>query len=116
KMRSALIRESKFMLLFEIGILLALIVLNGLFSMSELAIVSARRSKLKALIDEGRTGATRALALASEPGRFLSTVQIGITLIGILVGAVSGARFGEALAQWLTATLGLSYAASEAAG
>src|SRR5689334_14089438 len=98
--------ESKRMPVLEIGILLALIVLNGLFAMSELAVVSARRSKLKALVDEGRTGAGRALALASEPGRFLSTVQIGITLIGILVGAVSGARFSEGLAQWL-ATLGL---------
>ena len=107
--------ESERMPLVEIGILLALIVLNGLLSMSELAIVSARRSKLKALVDEGRTGAERALRLASEPGRFLSTVQIGITLVGVLVGAVSGAQFGERLAHWLT-TLGMSYGASEAVG
>jgi len=101
--------------LVEIGILIALVVLNGLLSMSELAVVSARRTKLKALVDEGRTGAGRALALASEPGRFLSTVQIGITLVGVLVGAVSGAQFGERLAQWLM-TLGLSFAAAETIG
>lgn len=101
--------------LVEIGILVALVVLNGLLSMSELAVVSARRSKLKALHDEGRVGAGSALALASEPGRFLSTVQIGITLVGVLTGAVSGAQLGEHLAQWLT-TLGLSYAAAEAIG
>jgi putative hemolysin len=101
--------------LLEIGILLALVVINGVFAMSELAVVSSRRSKLKALMDEGRAGASSALALASEPGRFLSTVQIGITLVGVLVGAVSGARFGERLATWLT-DLGVSYALAEAIG
>ena len=114
-MRCSPVSESNRMPFLEIGILLALVVLNGLFAMSELAIVSARRSKLKALAEEGRAGAARALALATEPGRFLSTVQIGITLVGILVGAVSGARLSERVAQWLTA-FGLSNAASEAIG
>jgi putative hemolysin len=89
--------------LVEIAVLIALVILNGLLAMSELAVVSARRSKLKALVDEERSGARRALALASEPGRFLSTVQIGITLVGVLAGAVSGASLGEQLSRWLMA-------------
>ncbi|MBI1213119.1 MAG: DUF21 domain-containing protein [Alphaproteobacteria bacterium] len=101
--------------LVEIGIFLSLLILNGVFAMSELAVVSSRRSKLKSLAESGRSGASNALALASEPGRFLSTIQIGITLVGILVGAVSGAQFGERLAQWL-ASLGISYAVAHAAG
>lgn len=72
--------------------------LNGVFSLSELALVSARKSRLRALADERRSGAKAALALAEEPGRFLSTVQIGITLIGILSGVVSGAALGDRLA------------------
>ena len=68
--------------MLEIAIVLLLVVLNGVFALSELAIVSARRSRLKALAAEGRRGANRALALASDPGRFLSTVQIGITAVG----------------------------------
>ena len=67
----------------RIVIVIALILLNGLFALAELAIVSARHSRLKALAASGRNGANRALTLASDPGRFLSAVQIGITLIGI---------------------------------
>lgn len=67
--------------------------------MSELAIVSAREARLKALIKSGSGGAKIALRLAADPGRFLSTVQIGITLIGILTGALSGARLGTPVAQ-----------------
>jgi len=78
----------------DLLVLLALIALNGLFAMSELAIVSARPAKLKAMAKQGRRGAQTALDLAEEPGRFLSAVQIGITLIGILAGAFSGARLG----------------------
>lgn len=114
-MRRNAANESNCMPLLEIGILVALVVVNGVLAMSELAVVSARRSKLKALVDEGRSGASSALSLASEPGRFLSTIQIGITLVGILVGAVSGAQFGERLAQWLTA-LGVSYSIAETVG
>lgn len=75
----------------------ALILLNGVFALSELAIVSSRKARLRALVDKGRTGARAALALAENPGRFLSTVQIGITLVGILAGAVSGAALSESL-------------------
>jgi putative hemolysin len=79
----------------EILIALALVALNGLFALSELAVVSARRSKLKSLVEAGRPGAAAALALSEDPGRFLSTVQIGITLVGILAGAFSGAALSQ---------------------
>ena len=71
-----------------------LILLNGLFSMSELAIVSARSSRLRVSADKGSRAARAALDLAADPGKFLSTVQIGITLIGIISGAYSGASLG----------------------
>lgn len=87
----------------EILILLALTVVNGLLAMSELAIVSARPSRLKVMLDQGRSGARPALALRENPGRFLSSVQIGITLVGILSGAVSGATLGTRLALYLQA-------------
>lgn len=90
----------------DLVLILALIALNGVLSMSELAIVSSREARLKALAREGSGGAQCALDLASEPGRFLSTVQTGITLIGILAGAFSGARLGEPVAQRL-ALLGI---------
>ena len=85
----------------DLVLILALIALNGLLSMSELAIVSAREARLKAMAKSGSKGARSALDLAAEPGRFLSTVQIGITLIGILAGAYSGASLGEPVAQRL---------------
>ena len=75
-------------------IILALIALNGVFAMSELAIVSARSARLQAMADAGSTGAAAALRLGRDPGKFLSTVQIGITLIGIIAGAYSGASLG----------------------
>lgn len=78
-----------------------LILLNGLFALSELAVVSARHPRLKALAASGRHGAESALALASDPGKFLSAVQIGITLIGIINGAYSGEAFGTQAAQAL---------------
>ena len=83
--------------MIEIVVAVVLILLNGVFALSELAIVSSRRVRLKAMVDQGRPGAQAALALAEEPGRFLSTVQIGITLIGILAGAFSGAGLAERL-------------------
>ncbi len=86
----------------EILVLLALIVLNGVLSMSELAIVSARPARLRPLETKSR-GARMALRLAENPGRFLSTVQIGITAVGILSGALAGDTLGERLAAWLTA-------------
>ncbi len=78
----------------DIAIILALVLLNGLLSMSELAIVSARRPRLEAMDRRGSKGARAAIELAAEPGRFLSTVQIGITLVGIVAGAYSGAALG----------------------
>ena len=85
----------------DLVLIFALIGLNGVFAMSELAIVSSREARLKALAKSGSAGAQCALALAADPGRFLSTVQIGITLIGILAGAYSGASLGEPVAQRL---------------
>lgn len=86
----------------EIFIIVILILLNGLFAMSEVALISARKSRLKAQAAQGSRSAKLALRLAEDPDRFLSTVQIGITLIGILTGIYSGAtladRFGEILA------------------
>lgn len=75
-------------------IILALIFLNGVFAMSELAIVSARTARLETMAKEGSKGARTAIRLGQDPGKFLSTVQIGITLIGILAGAYSGASLG----------------------
>jgi putative hemolysin len=85
----------------ELLIVVALILLNGLFALSELAVVSSRIPRLKAMIVAGTRGARRALALASDPGRFLSAVQIGITLIGIVNGAFSGEAFGADAAATL---------------
>ena len=91
----------------DVVIILFLVMLNGLFSMAELAIVSSRRPRLKAMAKNGRRGAQVALDLAADPGRFLSTVQIGITLIGILAGAYSGSSLGGPVGERL-ARFGLS--------
>jgi putative hemolysin len=99
----------------ELAIAVILIVLNGVFALSELAIVSARRPRLKTLADNGRVGAAKALALAESPGRFLSTVQIGITLVGILAGAFSGAALGERVTDVFLAR-GMPEWAAEALG
>ena len=80
-----------------------LIVLNGVFAMSELAIVSARTARLRMAAEKGSKSAEVAMALAADPGKFLSTVQIGITLIGIIAGAVSGATLGEPVGERLAA-------------
>jgi putative hemolysin len=95
------------MLYIEIAIVVALILVNGLLAMSELAIVSARPARLKTMIDRGVGGAAKALALGADPGKFLSSVQIGITLVGVLSGAFSGATLGERLAGFL-ATQGVA--------
>ncbi|MEG8028094.1 hemolysin family protein [Sphingomonas aerolata] len=99
----------------DVAIILALVALNGVFAMSELAIVSSRRARLDALARTGRKGASAALLLAADPGKFLSTVQIGITLIGILAGAYSGASLGTPTAARLQA-LGLSASTAETVG
>ena len=100
---------------FDLVLILALIALNGLLSMSELAIVSAREARLKAMAKSGSRGARCALDLAAEPGRFLSTVQIGITMIGILAGAYSGASLGTPVAQRL-ALVGLDAETAQTVG
>lgn len=89
------------MLIIEAIIVFGLVVLNGVFAMSELSVVSARRARLQHLAEEGRSGARAALALQADPTSFLSTVQIGITLVGIFAGAYGGATFSEPLATWL---------------
>ena len=85
----------------EIAIVLALIALNGVLAMSELAVVSSRPARLRTRAERGDRGARIALQLAEDPGRFLSTVQIGITLVGVLSGAFSGATLGARLATAL---------------
>ena len=87
----------------DLIIIIALILLNGIFSMSEVALISARKSKLTSDARNGNRNAATALQLAGEPDRFLSTVQIGITLIGILTGMFSGATIATQLADWLVA-------------
>jgi len=82
-------------------ILLLLIFVNGLFAMAELAVFSSRPTRLRQMADGGSRGARAALRLLDEPTRFLSTVQIGITLIGVLSGVYSGAQFAAPLGQWL---------------
>lgn len=88
-------------MLLDTLIVLALILLNGLLAMSELAIVSSRPTRLKTRAAGGSQGARIALSLSEDPGRFLSTVQIGITLVGVLSGAFSGATLGIRLAEAL---------------
>ncbi len=85
----------------EIFIILILILLNGVFAMSEIAMVSARKSRLETEAKKGDVAAKKALSLASNPGKFLSTVQIGITLIGIMTGFYSGEKIEEDLVIFL---------------
>jgi putative hemolysin len=87
----------------DLALLVALILLNGVFAMSELAIVSARTARLRMAAERGSGGAKVALQLAADPGKFLSTVQIGITLVSIVAGAISGATLGEPLGERLAA-------------
>ncbi len=82
----------------DLLVVLLLAVINGVFSMSEIAIVSSRRARLQQLVDNGSKGAQTAIELTENPNRFLSSVQIGITLIGIVSGAFGGATVTENLA------------------
>lgn len=99
----------------DIAIILALIALNGFFAGAELAIVSARKPRLAVLVRAHVRGAQSAMKLHEEQGRFLSAVQIGITLVGVANGALSGARLGKPAAEGLR-QLGMSPAASEQVG
>lgn len=100
---------------FEIITVVLLTILNGVLAMSELAVVSSRPARLRVLADKGSRGARMAIALGENPGRFLSTVQIGITLVGILSGAFSGATLGARLTGWLI-TQGVSPSLADAFG
>ncbi|KQV80019.1 hemolysin family protein [Rhizobium sp. Root1220] len=102
-------------MLLEILIVILLTIVNGVLAMSELAVVSARPARLKVLADQGSRGARLAIKLAENPGRFLSTVQIGITLVGVLSGAFSGATLGARLSEWLL-TQGLTRAWADGLG
>lgn len=86
----------------DIFLLLLLIVLNGILAMSEIAVVSSRKSRLQKLADDGSGGAQTALHLSTEPSAFLSTVQVGITTVGILSGAIGENALAEPLAEWLS--------------
>lgn len=99
----------------DLLIIAGLIVLNGVFAMSELAIVSARTGRLRSAANRGSASAQTAIELAADPGKFLSTVQIGITLIGIINGAYSGASLGGPVGERLAA-LGLPAQWAEEAG
>jgi putative hemolysin len=85
----------------ELTIILLLILVNGIFAMAEIAIVAARKTKLKKLADAGDERAKKALELATSPNRFLATVQVGITLIGVIAGAFGGATLAEEIAAVL---------------
>jgi putative hemolysin len=90
------------MVYVELAIVVALVLVNGLLAMAELAIVSSRRGRLQVLVDREVVGARHALGLRNDPGKFLSTVQVGITLVGVLSGAFSGATLGLRIGRWLT--------------
>src|SRR6187549_2733097 len=85
----------------ELAIILLLLVVNGIFAMSEMAVVSARKTRLQHRAEDGDAGARAALELAANPTNFLSTVQVGITLVGVLAGAFGGARISQILAETL---------------
>jgi putative hemolysin len=92
----------------EVLFLAVLILLNGVFAMSEMAVVSARKTRLQQWADEGRSSAAAALQLANQPGRFLSTIQVGITSIGILSGALAEASLAETLSASLAQVPGVA--------
>ena len=89
------------MLTLQIVVILLLMLLNGLFAMAELSLVSARKARLQQAAERGSAGARVALDLKENPGRLLSTVQIGITVTAILTGTFGGATLGESLAEYL---------------
>lgn len=89
-------------LALETLIIFLLLLANGIFAMSEISIVSSRKARLQQRADDGEPGAQIALKLAESPGRFLSTVQIGITLVGILAGAFGGATLSRQLSVWIS--------------
>lgn len=97
----------------DILLLLLLILLNGVLAMSEIAVVSSRKSRLQKLADDGSPGAQTALELSNEPSGFLSTIQVGITTVGILSGAIGENALADPLAEWLS---GIAFLESYARG
>ncbi|MEW6062264.1 MAG: CNNM domain-containing protein, partial [Bacteroidota bacterium] len=85
----------------EIVAIIILILLNGVFSLSEIAIVSSRKARLQHLVNKGNQRAKIALELANKPEIFLSTVQVGITLVGILAGAIGGVTLSQPIEEYL---------------
>ncbi len=97
----------------EIAILFALILLNGAFAMSEIALVTAKKSRMQRLIDEGDRGAMEAVVMGQDPTRFMSTIQIGITSISVLNGIVGDAVLSKPVAEWLRASFTMQDRTSE---
>jgi len=85
----------------EVGIIFLLIIANGIFAMTEIAIVSSRKARLERFVAEGRSGATAALELVNNPTQLLSTVQVGISAIGVVTGAYGGATIAQSLAYYV---------------
>jgi len=102
-------------LLPEIAIILLLVLVNGVLAMSEIAVVSSRKAVLKARAEAGSKNAGIALSLAENPDRFLSTVQVGITLVGIVAGAYGGVAISDSLALFLARIAFLKAASEEIA-
>ncbi|MEK0416180.1 MAG: hypothetical protein RI949_186 [Pseudomonadota bacterium] len=96
----------------DITLLVFLILLNGAFAMSEMALTATRKARLQVLVESGDAGAVAAMDLHDHPTKYLSTVQIGITSIGVLNGIVGEAAFSDPLAEWLRVQVGLSTHAS----
>src|SRR5437868_313548 len=99
----------------DTALVLFLIVLNGLFAMSEMALTASRKARLQVMVESGESGAQAAMDLHDNPTKFLSTVQIGITGIGVLNGIVGDAAFSGPLSRWLTETFGLQAHATDIA-
>ena len=92
----------------DVSLLVFLILLNGLFAMSEMALTASRKARLQVMLESGESGAQAAMDLHDNPTKFLSTVQIGITSIGILNGIVGESAFSEPLARWLVLAFGVA--------
>ena len=101
----------------DLALLVFLILLNALFAMSEMALTASRKARLAVLVESGEHGAQAAMDLHEHPTKFLSTVQIGITSIGVLNGIVGDAAFSKPLSAWLLQVLpALSQGAAEVTG
>ncbi|MCE1205985.1 MAG: hemolysin family protein [Spirochaetia bacterium] len=99
-------------MLSELALMLLLILLNGFFSLAEMALMASRKARLRSEAEKGDKAYKMALDTAENPGRFLSTIQVAITLIGILTGAIGGATISQSLTAWLASIPALANAAS----